>query len=66
MSEPTIMSFEQYKKKVTFEIPYSDTTLTEMFQGIIGCLVALSWDEENILLAMRDYANDNLPEEEEC
>ena len=66
MGEHTIMSFEQYGKKVTFEIPYSDTNLSEMFQAIVGCLVTLSWSEESILLGMRDYANDNLPDEEEC
>ena len=61
MGEPTIISIEQYGKKVTFEIPYSDTSLSEMLHALVGCLVALTWNEDSILEAMKGFAEEHLP-----
>ena len=64
MGEPTVLSIEQYGKKVTYELPYSDTTLDELIQGFIGCLVTLTWNENIVLEGLKDYAEERLPDEE--
>jgi len=60
----TRITVENYDYKTTWEIPYSDSNLNEIFSGFIGCLVGITYHENQILKAMKEYAEERLPEEE--
>ena len=65
---PSRMTFESYGVKYTWETDHSDVTLTEIFTAFKGLLVAMSFYDDQVLEAMRDFANEYLDNEadEEC
>ena len=65
ITKHTILSIENYGNKVTWETDHSDVTLTEIFDGLRGILVGITFNDQQILECMRDYAEERLPDDDE-
>ena len=52
-----------YDTEVTWEVPHDDTTTEEMLKGFMGCLVGLTWYQDNVARAMRSIADDILEDD---
>ena len=54
------ITVDNYDYTVTWEVPYSDTSLDDLLQGFVSCLVGVTYSEENILRGMYEYAKERL------
>lgn len=61
----TILSLENYGNKVTWETDHSDVILTELFDAFRGLLVGITFNDQQILEGMREYAEERLQDGEE-
>ena len=59
MSEPTKIIISSYDTTVSWEVPYSDVSLDKMIDGIVGCLIGLTFQKESIINAFKEYAEEN-------
>lgn len=59
MSEPTKIIMSSYDTTVSWEVPYSDVSLDKMIDGIVGCLIGLTFQKESIINAFKEYAEEN-------
>ena len=48
-----------YDTTMTWEVPYSDTTIDQIMEGVVACLEGLSWNKTIIMNGMRDYLEEN-------
>lgn len=68
----TKITIENYDKTVSWEVPYNDTNLDDMFDAFVGLLTTLTWNHSSIIEFMKEYAEEKLPNieesdvEEEC
>ncbi len=61
----TILSLENYGNKVTWETDHSDVILTELFDAFRGLLVGITFNDQQILEGMKEYAEERLQDGEE-
>lgn len=59
MSEPTKIIMSSYDTTVSWEVPYSDVSLDKMIDGIVGCLIGLTFQKESIINAFKEYVEEN-------
>lgn len=59
MNQPTIIKMSSYDTTMTWEIPYSDTTIDQIMEGIVACLGGLGWNRSVIMNGMRGYLEEN-------
>ena len=52
----TKITIENYDTTVSWEVPYNDTNLDDMFTGFVGLLTTLTWHYDNIIEFMKEYA----------
>jgi hypothetical protein len=67
-NKPTKIILQNDNNVFSWETDHSDVTLTEIFTAFKGLLVAMSFYDDQVLEAMRDFANEYLDNEadEEC
>lgn len=67
-NKPTKITLQNDNNVFSWETDHSDVTLTEIFTAFKGLLVAMSFYDDQVLEAMRDFANEYLDNEadEEC
>lgn len=51
---------QNYNTTMTWEVPNDDVTAEEMLQGFAGCLVGLTWWQEQIGKAMLEIGKEYL------
>jgi len=61
----TKITIENYDKKVSWEVPYNDTNLEDMFDAFIGLLTTITYNYDGIIEFMKEYAEERLPNEYE-
>lgn len=49
------MSMSNYGTTVNFKLDHPDVTSDEVMQGIVGCMRALTWSDDQILKMCIDY-----------
>ena len=59
MSEPTKIIMSSYDTTVSWEVPYSDVSLSKMIDGIVGCLIGLTFQKESIIEVFKEYVEEN-------
>ena len=64
LSRIIVENNEMHEKKITWEIPYNDANLDDWIHGFITCMVGITFNEEQVLRGMRDYANERLNDDE--
>ena len=52
----TRITVEQGDAKASWEMPYNDAPIESVLQGLVGCLVTHTWDEEVVLNAMLSFS----------
>jgi len=65
LSRITVENNEVHEKKIIWEIPYNDANLDDWIHGFITCMVGITFNEEQVLKGMRDYANERLDDDYE-
>jgi len=65
LSRMTVENNEMHEKKITWEIPYNDANIDDWIHGFVTCMVGITFNEQQVLEAMRDYAEERLPQEED-
>jgi hypothetical protein len=48
-----------YDTTVSWEVPYSDVSLSKMIDGIVGCLIGLTFQKESIIEVFKEYVEEN-------
>ena len=61
----TKITIENYDKIVSWEVPYNDVNLDDMFDAFVGLLTTLTWHNDSIIEFMKEYAEERLPNIEE-
>ena len=61
----TRITVENYDYKTSWEVPYSDLNLDEIFNGFISCLVGVTYHQDQVLRAMKEYVEERLPDPNE-
>lgn len=61
----TRITIENYDNIFSWETPFNDVGLEEIFSAFIGLLVGCTWNQEQILEFMKEYAEERLPIEED-
>ena len=54
-NKPFEMSMQAYDTQVTFKLDHADVTADEVMKGIVGCMRALTWADDQILKMCIDY-----------
>lgn len=49
------ISMEAYDKSATIEFDYPDVTSNDVMEGIVGCMRALTWSDDQIIKMCKDY-----------
>ena len=57
----TRITIENYENKVSWEVPYNDVNLEDMFNAFVGLMVSLTWNQEQIIDYMREYYEERQP-----
>lgn len=57
--KPTKIQMSAYDTKVTYELPYSDTNIYEMINGVVTCLYGLGWLKNTIIEGMKEFIFEN-------
>ena len=57
----TRITIENYENKVSWEVPYNDVNLEDMFNAFVGLMVTLTWNQDQILDYMREYIDERQP-----
>ena len=65
LSRMTVENNEVHEKKIVWEIPYNDANLDDWIHGFVTCMVGITFSENQVLEAMRDYAEERLPQDDE-
>lgn len=65
LSRMTVENNEMHEKKIVWEIPYNDANLDDWIHGFVTCMVGITFSENQVLEAMRDYAEERLPQDDE-
>lgn len=65
LSRITVENNEMHEKKITWEIPYNDANLDDWIHGFITCMVGITFNEQQVLRGMKEYAEERLPEEKD-
>jgi hypothetical protein len=60
---PTVLSLKHASSIVTVELPW-DVNIDELLSAFVGACVGVTFSERSVLRAMKEYAQDRLPEEE--
>lgn len=63
MSKGTCLSLTIEDKTVMVTDPFFDHNATDILESLVGLMVAHTWLPESVYEAMRDLANEHLPEE---
>lgn len=53
------MSMSNYATAVTFKLDYPDVTTEDVMAGIVGCMRALTWSDDQILRMCIDYIEEH-------
>jgi hypothetical protein len=59
MLEPTKITMTSYDTTVSWEIPDSDIDINRMMEGVVSCLLALTFNKQTILSGMKKYLEEN-------
>ena len=59
MLEPTKITMTSYDTTVSWEVPDSDIDINRMMQGVVSCLLALTFNKQTILSGMKKYLEEN-------
>ena len=59
MNEPTTITMTSYDTTVSWEVPDSDIDINRMMEGVVGCLLALTFSKQTILSGMKEYLEEN-------
>lgn len=65
LSRITVENNEMHEKKIVWEIPYNDANLDDWIHGFITCMVGITFNEEQVLRGMKEYAEERLPKEKD-
>ena len=57
--EPTKITMTSYDTTMSWEVPYSDVTIEDMLQGILACMVGLTWSQEQIIIGMKNFVEEH-------
>jgi hypothetical protein len=63
--EPVVVTVSNKNHKITQELPW-DCNSEDLLQAIYTAAVGITFNPQDFLRAMRDFANDNLIEEPLC
>ena len=58
MLEPTKITMTSYDTTVSWEVPDSDIDIHKMIEGVVSCLLGLTFPKELILSGMKKYLED--------
>jgi len=59
MLEPTKITMTSYDTTVSWEVPDSDIDINRMMEGVVSCLLALTFNKQTILSGMKKYLEEN-------
>lgn len=59
MNEPTKITMTSYDTTVSWEVPDSDIDINRMMEGVVSCLLALTFSKQTILSGMKEYLEEN-------
>ena len=65
LSRMTVENNEVHEKKVIWEIPYNDANLEDWIHAFVTCMVGITFNEQQVLEGMLEYAEERLPNEDE-
>ena len=63
LSRITVENNEMNEKKVVWEIPYNDANLDDWLHGFLTCMVGITFNEQQVLRGMKEFAEERLPDE---
>ena len=63
LSRMTVENNEVHEKKVVWEIPYNDANLEDWIHAFVTCMVGITFNEQQVLEGMLEYAEERLPKE---
>lgn len=58
MNEPFKISISAYDTTASWEVDHSDVTIDDVIPGIVSCLIGISFTQEQIISAMRNYLDE--------
>lgn len=65
LSRITVENNEMNEKKVVWEIPYNDANLDDWLHGFLTCMVGITFNEQQVLRGMKEFAEERLPKDDE-
>ena len=65
LSRITVENNEMNEKKVVWEIPYNDANLDDWLHGFLTCMVGITFNEQQVLREMKEFAEERLPKDDE-
>lgn len=65
LSRITVENNEMNEKKIVWEIPYNDANLDDWLHGFLTCMVGITFNEQQVLHGMKEFAEERLPKDDE-
>lgn len=59
IAEPTKITITSYDTTVSWEVPYSDIDINKVLDGVVSCLLGITFTKETILNGMKTYLEEN-------
>ena len=53
------MTMSCYDKMITYETDHADVTVEEVMNGVLACMIGLTWHESVILKGLLSYLEDH-------
>jgi hypothetical protein len=60
---PTVLSLKHHSSVVNIELPW-DANMTDLLDAFVGACVSVTFHQDGVIQAMKDYAEDHLIEED--
>ena len=62
-SLPTVLSLKHHSSVVNIELPW-DASMTDLLDAFVGACVSVTFHQDGVIQAMKEYAENYFPNEE--